>query len=65
MERLSNDPNRQLHSTDELRQWIAGDGAWTPWPTSILNNAHHGCMVLDGTGIYTGPADDFSRQDAW
>ena len=22
MERLNNDPNRQLHSTDELRQWM-------------------------------------------
>ncbi len=70
MERLNNDPNRQLHSTDELRQWmqttadaamdaVAGTYFDIPEPMRTME-----CMVLeDGTGgiYYTGPTDDFSR----
>ncbi|MGO1590550.1 MAG: DUF885 domain-containing protein [Ancrocorticia sp.] len=70
MNRLNNDPARQLHSTDELRAWMqrTADGAMeaisgtyfdVPDAMKVME-----CMVLeDGTGgiYYTNPTDDFSR----
>lgn len=70
MDRLNNDPARQLHSTAELREWMqaTADAAMDavadtyfdiPKPMRTME-----CMVLeDGTGgiYYTGPTDDFSR----
>ncbi|QRV01874.1 DUF885 domain-containing protein [Arcanobacterium phocisimile] len=70
MERLNNDPTRQLHGKDALQQWMQGisdqaldDLAGThfdiPRPMKKIE-----CMLApSGTGAiyYTGPSDDFSR----
>ncbi|WP_182050198.1 DUF885 domain-containing protein [Changpingibacter yushuensis] len=70
MDRLNNDPARQLHGTAALREWmqttadeamnaISGRFFDVPDPLKTIQ-----CMVLeDGTGgiYYTGPTDDFSR----
>ena len=70
MERLNNDPARQLHSTAELREWMqatadgameAISGTYFDVPDAMKTME---CMVLeDGTGgiYYTNPTDDFSR----
>ncbi|PWF27408.1 DUF885 domain-containing protein [Ancrocorticia populi] len=70
MERLNNDPDRQLHSTTELRTWMqetadgameAISGTYFDVPDAMKTME---CMVLeDGTGgiYYTAPTDDFSR----
>ena len=70
IEKLNNDPARQVHGLDGLKEWMQGkaDGAIQalsgehfdiPEPIKTIE-----CMVLpDGTGgiYYTGPTDDFSR----
>ncbi|MFC5370617.1 DUF885 domain-containing protein [Arcanobacterium bovis] len=70
MDRLNNDPARQLHSTEELRNWmqdtsdraldaLSGTHFDIPEPLRKLE-----CMIApSGTGAiyYTGPTADFSR----
>ncbi|WP_124054164.1 DUF885 domain-containing protein [Arcanobacterium ihumii] len=70
MDRLNNDPSRQLHSSEELREWmqetsdraldaLSGTHFDIPEPLRKLE-----CMIApSGTGAiyYTGPTDDFSR----
>lgn len=70
MDRLNNDPARQLHSTAALRDWMQGtadgameaiSGTYFDVPDAMKKIE---CMVLeDGTGgiYYTNPTDDFSR----
>ncbi|QJC22348.1 DUF885 domain-containing protein [Arcanobacterium buesumense] len=70
MERLNNDPARQLHGTTQLQQWMQQisdqalhdlDGTHFTIPAPMKKIE---CMIApSGTGAiyYTGPADDFSR----
>lgn len=70
MKALDEDPSRQLHGLDALREWMQ---ATADEATRELSKEHFEipeplhtieCMVLpDGTGgiYYTGPTDDFSR----
>lgn len=70
MDRLNEDPERKLHGTDALREWmqttsdtaidaLRGTHFDIPEPMTKLE-----CMIApSGTGAiyYTGPSDDFSR----
>lgn len=70
MERLNNDPSRQLHGVDALQQWMQST---SDKALADLSGRHFDipeqmrkieCMIApSGTGAiyYTGPSDDFSR----
>lgn len=70
MERLNNDPARQLHGTDALQEWMQ---TTSDQAVADLSDTHFDiptpmktieCMIApSGTGAiyYTGPSDDFSR----
>lgn len=69
MDRLNDDPERQLHGTEALREWMqaTADEAMAAMPEHFdipeeLKRIE-ACIASSGTGgiYYTGPSDDMSR----
>ncbi|WP_216381253.1 DUF885 domain-containing protein [Arcanobacterium phocae] len=70
MDRLNNDPARQLHGTQALQEWMQGisdqalnDLADTHFDIPLPMKKIECKIAPSGTGAiyYTGPSDDFSR----